>query len=315
MEERAGVVQPAVRVRPEMDPPNVLWFFGTFATSVGVYVLLDAIPDSQNSLWILLAAIGFTVGFAAASLLLLQRLWWVPGGLAATLAVASFPAVAVGFLRLIDVWPEDPLADPLEEFSGYPFGIALATAFVGIAACVLTRFSFLLFVVVAAILVASQLLVPTFDSASSEDRATAALVAGALLVIVGVFLDAFGRRRDAFWFHALGWLSVAAGLVFFAAGGQGDPERGWVPMLIVGLLMLGVAGPIRRATWAVYGAFGFYAAIVHYLSDALNEGRWPFAVLLLALGLGIFLQGLLLHRYGKAWAARFTRRAPPTLGP
>jgi hypothetical protein len=299
-----------------MDPPNVLWFFGAFAIGFGTYVLISTIPDSQNGLWIFLVAIGFLLGFEFVSVALLRAGWWVPGGLAAALAVASFPAVCVGFLQLIDVWPADPFFDPLQDFSGYPFAVAVATAIFGLAVFFVTRFSFLFFVVVAALLLASQFLVPVFeDPPSGEARATTALVAGALVVVGGVFLDAFGRRRDAFWFHALGWLSVAAGLVFFATEPGGDPERGLVPMLIVSLLMLMAAGPMRRATWAVYGVFGFYASIVYYLAQGLNEDRWPFALLLLAVGLAIFLQGMLVHRYARVWAARFVRRPPPTIGP
>jgi hypothetical protein len=299
-----------------MDPPNVLWFFGAFAIAFAVYVLLSTMPDSQNGLWIFLVALAFVLGFALGAWVLFAIYWWVPGGLAAALSVASFPGAAVGFLQLIDVWPEDPFFDPNQEFSGYPFGVAIATALVGVAAFLVTRFSFIFFVVVGALLVASQLLAPAYESNPSGDvRATIALIAGALIVIPGVFLDAFGRRRDAFWFHVLGWLSVAGGLVFFTLDPGGDPERGWVPMLIVGLLMLISAGPIRRATWAVYGVFGFYTALVYYLARELNEDRWPFALLLLAIGIAIFVQGMLLHRYGRLWAARFVRRPPPTLGP
>ena len=299
-----------------MDPPNVLWFFGAFAISLGVSALVSTIPDSQNGLWVLLVALAFLIAFGIASVALLRAGWWVPGGLAAALAVATFPGVCVGFLQLIDVWPDDPFFDPLQDFSGYPFGIAVVTAIFGLALFLLTRFSFIFFIVVGALLVASQFLVPAFESPpSGEDRATTALVAGALIVIVGVFVDAFGRRRDAFWFHVLGWLSVAAGLVFFASEPGGDPERGLVPMLIVGLLMLIAAGPMRRATWAVYGVFGFYAAIVYYLQKGLNEDRWPFALIRLGVGLAIFLQGRLVHRYGRVWADRFVRRPPPGVLP
>ena len=319
MAERIGGVLPlksAERDWPRMDPPNVLWFFGAFAIAFGVSVLISTIPDSQNGLWIFLVALGFLLGFELVALALLLAGWWVPGGLAAALAVATFPGVCIGFLQLIDVWPDDPFFDPLQDFSGYPFGIAIATAIFGLAAFMLTRFSFIFFVVVSALLLASQFLVPVFEEPpSGEARATTALVAGALVVIVGVFLDAFGRRRDAFWWHTLGWLSVAAGLVFLATEPGGDPESGWVPMLIVSLLMLVAAGPMRRATWAVYGVFGFYAAIVYYLTQGLNEDRWPFALLVLAVGLAIFVQGMLVHRYGRVWAARFVRRPPPTIGP
>ena len=86
-------------------------------------------------------------------------------------------------------------------------------------------------------------------------------------------------------------------------------------MLIGGVALLIVAGPVRRATWAVYGVLGLYSPIVHYLIKDLNENRWPFALLLLALGLSIFALGMPLHRYGDVWARRFVRRPPPTLSP
>lgn len=299
-----------------MDPPNVLWFFGAFAIGLGVYALIETIPDNQNGLWVFVTALAFFFGFAVAAGLLLQRWWWVPGGLAAALAVATFPAVAVGFLQLIDVWPDEPFFRPFTDFSGYWLGVALVTAAVGLVAFALTRFPFIFGVSIAVLIAASQLFVPAFDDApSGDDRATAALVVGAALVVVGVFLDVFDRRRDAFWFHALGWFTAAAGLVFFTVDPAGDANRGWVPMLIVSVLILIVAGPIRRATWAVYGVLGLYASVVHYLTSGLNESRWPFALLILALALSIFAFGSLVHRYGQVWAGRFVRRPPPTLGP
>src|SRR5206468_3578495 len=162
--EQAGVLRPAEREWPRMDPPNVLWFGGTYAAALASYALISTIPTSHNSAWVFLAAVVLLLAYALASWILLRRGWWVPGGLAA-----------------------------------------------------------------------------------------------GLLVIVGVFLDAFGRRRNAFWFHVLGWFSAAAGLVFFTIEPGGDPNRGWIPMLIVGTLMVIAAAPIRRATWAVYGVLGYYA--------------------------------------------------------
>jgi hypothetical protein len=296
-----------------MDPPNVLWFAGTYAIWFAAYALLSSLPESHNRLWLFLLGLGLLLAFAAASKLLLQAWWWVPGGLAATLAVSMVPPLSVGFLELIDVWPDD-LGDPLTNFSGWSFGVALATAAAGLIAFWLTRFSFLFAIVVGSILVGSQFLPAAYESGlTGHDRATTALVTGALLVIVGVFLDVFGRRRDAFWFHALGWLTVAAGLIFYIVEPGGDPERGWIPMLIIGLLMVIAAGPVRRATWAVYGVLGYYAPIVHYLADELDQDGWAFALLLLAVGLSIFSMGMLLHRYGTAWGERFVRRPPPSL--
>jgi hypothetical protein len=291
-----------------MDPPNVLWFAGAYAVAAGSYVLLGALPESHSSLWIFVAGLAFLLVYSAASHGLLREGWWVPGGLAAALAVAMVPAVAIGFLRLIDVWSSDL---PVGHFNGYALAVAIVTAVAGLIAYLLTRFTFLYFTMVTAILVAAQFLAEAGASPSNEDRATAALVTGGLMVIVGVFLDAFGRRRDAFWFHALGWFSVTAGLVFLIVEPGGDPERGWIPMLIVGTLMVIAAGPIRRATWAVYGVLGYYAPLLHYMVTNLNENGWLFAVAVLAVGLSIFVFGMVIHRFAGTWRQRFVRRPPP----
>jgi hypothetical protein len=311
VEVRAG----AERDWPRMDPPNVLWFFAAFAVGFAVYDLIATVPGSSSGLWVFLVALGFFVAFAAVATVLLRRAWWVLGGLAVAEAVAVFPAVAVGFLKLVDVWPNDPFFSPLEHFDGYTFGVGLATALVGYVAFWSTRFTFLLAVANGAILVSAQLLTPCLDEGpSGDERAATALVIGAVMFVIGVFIDAFGRRREAFWFHVLGLFSIAAGLVYFTSDPGGDPERGWIPMLIGGALLLIVAGPIRRATWAVHGVLGVYATVVHYLLEELNERRWPFALLLLALGLSLFALGSVEHRYGRVWAGRFVRRPPPTLG-
>nr|MDQ2981874.1 hypothetical protein [Actinomycetota bacterium] len=270
--------------------------------------LLGALPESHSSLWILLAALAFLLVYSAASHGLVRRGWWVPGGLAAALAVAMVPAVVVGFLRRIDVWPNDV---PITDFNGGALAAAIVTAVAGLIAFWLTRFSFLYFTVVTAILVAAQFLAVAGSSPSDDDRATAAVVAGVLVVTAGVFMDAFGRRRDAFWFHALGWFSVAAGLVFFTVE---HSSRWWIPLLIVGTLMVIASGPIRRATWAVYGVLGYYAALLHYIVTGLNQDRWTFAVALLAVGLSIFVFGMLIHRFGGTWSQRFVRRPPPDAG-
>jgi hypothetical protein len=312
VEERAGVAE---QDRPRMDPPNVFWFFGAFVIAFGVYALIEAIPKSQDGVWRLVTAVGFFAAFAVLAAGLLRGRWWVPGGLAAALAVATFPAVAVGFLQLLDLWPNESFFRPFTDFNGYWFGVALATAAVGLGAFAVTRFTFIIGLSIAIVVLASQLFVPCFvEGPSGDDRSTMALVVGAGLVIVGIFLDVFGRRREAFWFHVFGWLTAAGGLIWFTVDSGGNPDRGWIPMLVVGLALVISAARVRRATWAVYGVFGFYAAVVHYLAKGLDRDHWPFALLLLALGLSIYVFGMVAHRYGRAWAGRFVRRPPPSLG-
>jgi hypothetical protein len=282
---------------------------------IGVYELLRTIPDSRSGLWLLIAAVAFLTAFAIAAAVLLRWGWWVPGGLAAALAVGVFPAAAIAFLTMIQVWPSDPFFEPLQRFSGWTFGVGVATALIGFLAWWLSRFSFVLAVAIGAVLVTSQLLTPCFDeSPSADERVTMALVIGAILFVAGVFIDAFGRRREAFWFEVLGLFSIAGGLVYLTAEPGGDPARGWIPMLIGGVILLVAAAPIRRASWAIYGVLGVYAAVVHYLVKELDEQRWPFALMLIVLAVLLFATGMAQHRYGRTWAQRFVRRPPPELG-
>ena len=293
----------------------MLWFFGAYTLVIGVYELLRTIPDSNSGLWLLIAAVAFLTAFAIAAAVLLRWGWWVPGGLAAALAVGVFPAAAIAFLTLIQVWPSDPFFEPLQRFSGWTFGVGLATALIGFLAWWLSRFSFVLAVAIGAVLVTSQLLTPCFDeSPSADERVTMALVIGAILFVAGVFIDAFGRRREAFWFEVLGLFSIAGGLVYLTAEPGGDPDRGWIPLLIGGVILLVAAAPIRRASWAIYGVLGVYAAVVHYLVKELDEQRWPFALMLIVLAVLLFATGMAQHRYGRTWAQRFVRRPPPELG-
>jgi hypothetical protein len=296
-----------------MDPPNVLWFAGAYAVVVASYVLLGTLPASHSSFWIMSAALGLLLLYSGSAWFLLRGSWWVPGGLAAALAVAMFPAVAIAFLRLVDTWSSD---FPFTAYNPSAVGVSLATAAVALLGYGLTRFSFLFMLVVGAAVVAGQFLAPVgTEPPSSDDRAAAALITGGLLVVLGIFLDAFGRRQEAFWFHAGGWFGAGAGLVLFVFESNGDPNRGWIPMLVVGAILLAVSGPIRRATWAVYGVLGYYAPLVHYLLDSLNENDWVFALALLGVGLSIFAAGMVQYRFGRAWAERFVRRPPPGVLP
>jgi hypothetical protein len=280
-----------------MDPPNVLWFFGAIVMAIAVNLLLATFPDSHNGLWIFLGALAFLLVFMAVSLLLLGVLCWVPAGLAAALAVSLVPGTTIGFLKLVSLWPDDPLYTPFSDFSGWAFFVALVSAVAGVVAFERTRFAFVLAEVVLAVLIAAQLLTPAFSSPASGDaHATMAVVSGAALVAFGVFLDTTGRRREAFWFHVLGLFAVAAALVYWASLSSGSHQRGWIPMLVAGIVVMLLSGPIGRATWAVYGVLGYFVPIVRYMINGLDEDSWPFTLWLMLLALSIFLVGISLRR-------------------
>ena len=292
METARSPVAPVDR-RPRFDTPNVLWFFGAFAAGGGSTAVVAAVHPAHRGVWIFLVALGFLTVYALLSAVLLRTGWWVPGGVLAATAVGLVPAVGVGFERLVGVWPGAGVSfDPFQRFEGALFALGLATIAAGLVAFALVRFDFLLSTVAAATLFTTQLLLPAFVSRPGVgDHAVTSLVVGALLVAGGLALDRLGRRRAAFWLHVFGLLGVAGGLGYYAA--RHGHAWAWVVLLVAGAVILLLAAPLRRATWAAYGLAGFYAAIGHYVSSWF--GSWRAPLVLAAAGLGLVLLGMALH--------------------
>src|SRR6266566_4563536 len=176
------------------------------------------------------------------------------GGLDAAVAVAMVPTIGYGFASLIGTFPNGPFFNPTSQFSWSVFLIGVATIVVGLIAFAPTLFSFLFFTVTVAVSITSQIFLPLIDYHPSGDgHLITAIVVGAGLVVLGLLLDLAGRRRDAFWFHAIGLLNVAIALGYYATGIGGDANRGWIPMILAGAFVLIASAPLLRATWAVYG--------------------------------------------------------------
>lgn len=290
---------PAERDRPRMDTPNVLWFFGAYAIAFSTLLVINQVPESNRDVWELVVALAFYLTYAAAGLVLLRRAWRVPGGLLFAVAVALMPAVGYGVASLAGTFPKDPFADPFSEPSWSVILIGVATMLDALVSFAMTRFSFLFFEFVLATQITAQLFLPVIDRTPGGDaRVVTAIVVGAALVAVGLVLDLRGRRRDAFWFHAGGLFGIAFALVYWSLGVGGSPDRGWISMFAASAVLLLLAAPVRRATWATYGVLGFYAPLVHWLTNNFSSSSLGLALVLLAIGVGIFVLGAAVHRFG-----------------
>src|SRR5436189_3837137 len=175
--ETAGAPSPPVPARadrawpwPELDLPNLLWFFGAIVATVASIAIVDKVPQSQRDAWELLASVGFLVVYLLAGVLLLRSGWRVPGGLGVTVATAMVPAAAYGFMRLIGVYPDDPFFEPFANYSGALFAVGCVTGVAALVAYAFTRFSFVLALAAGAAQVSGQLLAPAWN-ASGDGRA------------------------------------------------------------------------------------------------------------------------------------------------
>ena len=294
----------AERDWPRMDTPNVLWFFGAIAAAFSSLQVIDKVPASQRDLWELLVALAFYLVYAVVGFVLLRGDWWVPAGLLFAVAVAIMPAIGYGVASLIGTFPKDPFFDPFQNASWTVIIIGLVTILDALVSFAITRFAFLFFELCVATSITAQFFLPVVDdNAGADAHLITAMFVGAALVAIGLVLDLARRRRDAFWFHVVGFLGVAVGLAYYASGASGDPDRGWVPMFIAGAVVLLLAPLLRRATWAVYGLLGLYSPLVHWLTDNLDADSVGYALILLAIGVSIFVLGLIFHRYGRLWVA------------
>jgi hypothetical protein len=298
---------------PRFDTPNILWFFGGITTAAMSTALVGAVSPSSRGVWTFLVALLLMAIYAALAMVLRLSRWWVPGGVLAAVFVSLVPSLGIGFERLIGVLPSGgsgtssvavagtaTSTSTYEGFRGSLFALALATVATGLIVFALTDFAFVLAPVTLAALFSALLFLPAVDDqATPSDVATTAIVTGAVLVGVGLLLDAKRRRRAAFWWHVVGLAAVAYGLAYFV-GSQHD-EGAWAAMLVTGIVVLLGGAVLGRATWALYGIAGAYVPLVHYAGG--SGGTWRVPLVLVLVGLAALSLGFLVHMYGGAWSA------------
>jgi hypothetical protein len=130
------------------------------------------------------------------------------------------------------------------------------------------------------------------ELASGDTRAGRALIIAGVVFLIGLGADLRRQRLTGFWLQVWGLDGVASALIFFAALSSDREGRGWIPMLVVGAILLLGASLVQRRTWIVFGAAGVAGAFGHYL---LTQSGW-FRYVLLAIGLGAFILGLAANR-------------------
>src|SRR5438034_2781225 len=295
-EERDAWLQRLLRAAtvggPTFALTNVLWYFGAISAAAGAIAIIDRIPESHRDLWEFLASLGFLAGFAVAGWFLARKVGRLPGGLGAAAAAAMVPAAGYGFTQLVHAYPRQSGFNPFVSFDGAIFGIALATAVAAVLAPLLTHVAFNLALAVAALLFAAQLLASSWHP-GLDGRATTGLVTGSLLVGVAFLLDSVRRREAAFWPYAGGLGAITAALAVYAV----PPSQHlgvWIPLLIVGTLLLLAFPSVGRRTWAVVGAADLLIAFA--VAQVSADGRGGRA---LAIGATVASAALLLDAAGR----------------
>jgi hypothetical protein len=302
--EPAGTPEGRSGVRPVFDTPNILWYFGALTAAAASGAVIGSVHPSARGLWILLTSLAFLTAYAVISAALLHAGWLIPGGVVAATAVTFIPVSGGAFERLIGVWRTPAGAGPFQEFEGPALVLALLTVAGGLVVYLLVRFPFVFAYIAGATFVAAQMLVPLFVSNPSiGDHATALLVVGIAMLLVGIAADLRGSRRIAFWWHAFGFVPMTIGLAYHAFS---HTSWGWVVIFVAGVLILALAAPLHRATWGLFGVAGTYAPCVHYADRWFGNLGTAFA--LAAIGFALVGIGIAIQRAGDSWTGIVPRR-------
>lgn len=90
--------------------------------------------------------------------------------------------------------------------------------------------------------------------------AVVSIVAGLVLLGVGVGLDGGASRPYGFWVHIVAGLAIGGSLIYFWHHGT----TYWALVAVASVAYIWLAGPTGRSSWAVIGTFGLLAAATYF---------------------------------------------------
>ena len=304
---------------PVLDTQNVLWYFGALAGTAASVAVIAQVSQANRGVWILLASLAFIAVYAGAAVALVRSGWLVPGGVIASAAVTFVPFAVLAFEVLIGVASGAPRPStdvviageeqttPIHGFDGRAFSLAVATVAAGLLVFWLSRYAYVFLWISIASLIAVELFVPALDSnPSSETQLNVLLGTGLAFVAIGLVADRRGLRHVAFWWHLVGLLAITSGFSYHAAA---HSSPGWLFIVAAGLVALGLAIALERATFAFFGLLGIYSPFLHYSDEWFGNLGIAFALAVLGfaiVGIGLAVQssgGQLSGRVGPRPAA------------
>ena len=302
----------STREQRRFDAPNFLWYFGALVAIAATGLFVDDGWERHGAGFMLVASLAFLVAYAAASYALLRSGWQTPGGLFAAMAVSVLPLVVYAFEKLVGWWPED---QP-EAFSSFHqeilaswIAMELVTIAVGAVVLYVVRFP-LIFAPIAFVgwYLSMDLAPAVFgEDVTSDERAAVSIVAGLVMIGVGLALDARDLRRLAFWPHFFGLLTLLGSLCWLTF--DHNDNGTWILVTLVSLATALASVPLGRVTYAVFGALGLLSTVCYWAFHVF-EGSLGFPFAVAVAGVACIGLGLVVRLYGAAWRETLLSRLP-----
>jgi hypothetical protein len=303
-----ATLPPSIERRQGLNLVSVLYYLGAMLMISACAWFLGDKWDALGSRGILITTLVYATVSATLGAWLRRKGFLNAGGLLVTVSVSLVPLLTYCVEDLLGLWPTVP-PGPYKDFYPWIHGswmvMELATVAAGAVALRFVHFGFLTAPLAFALWFFSMDLAAYLGGESWESwdrRRLISIVVGLTMMLVGFGAERIPRRRSpsedyAFWTYLFGLLAFSGALTLF----RWDSESAWGFYALINLGLVGVAIPLRRVMFLVFGALGLFA-YASYLAWIIFAGSQLFPFVVALIGLSLIL--------GTVSAQRYLRRLP-----
>jgi hypothetical protein len=322
LELRKQADGPAPAPAPRFDLTHVLWYAGALIV-IGAMGLFTNEAFNRMGGWALAACgAAYAIAFLGAGHFLWRnRALRVPAGLLVAISVSMVPLIIYGVQDALDLW-KYALGDPGQYKNFFPYvngsWLYMEIGAILAAAVAVWRypFSFILLIAAVALWFMSMDLALWFTrSPEAYDdwniRRQVSLWFGILMIAAAWAIDVV-RAKDGpdypFWIHIFGVMTFWGSMTLH----DGGTELQKFLYCLINIGLIGLSLFLNRRVYAVFGALGV-ATYLGYLAYDVFEDVILFSFALSAIGVGVILLGLLLHKNRPRMVAAVERMMPEGL--
>ena len=309
--------QPGTADKPKFDLANVAYYLGALIVIGAMGWFMNRAWEGLGGAGLLTVSVAYAICFVLGGRTLWNQGQRTPGGLLFTMAVCMVPLAIYGLERWTGFWPA---SDPGEYRNFHPYinsswiVMEIATVIAGLVALRFWRFPFLTAPIAHSLWFLSMDLTALLGSQHHmgwEEKQLITAVFGALMLLAAYLVDLRGNADDfAFWGYLYGLLAFWGGLTSM----DSNSELGKFIYCLVNLGLMFGALALRRRTFMVFGALGFFGYLGHLAYRVFEDSiLFPFA--LTFLGLAIIFLGVQYQRRKAALEQRFRAAVLPHIRP
>ena len=296
---------PSVERRKGLNLVSVAYYFGAMLMISACAWFLGDRWNALGSRGVLITTLVYATVAATLGGWLRRNGFLSAGGLLVTVAVSLVPLITYCIEDLLGLWPvahPGPYKDFYPWIHGSWIAMELATVAVGAVALGFVRFGFLTAPMAFALWFFSMDLAAYLGGESWESwnrRRLISIAVGLIMMLVGFSVERILRERKAapsedyaFWAYLFGLFAFWGALTGF----DWDSESAWGFYALINLGLVGIAIPLRRAMFLVFGTFGVFA-YASYLAWKVFAGSLLFPFVVALIGLGLILVTVWAQRY------------------